>query len=91
MYFKEDEDRSVEGEKGASGKEDSLVDVTTPADIPAYYSRCTCIHTHSANKRMCTYAQCTYICAQIHTCTLVCVCLCVQTCVSLCIFTISVW
>ncbi|XP_065883835.1 retinoblastoma-binding protein 5 homolog [Dysidea avara] len=34
----EDEDRSVEGEKGASGKEDNFVDVITPADIPAYYS-----------------------------------------------------
>ena len=34
----------MEGEKGASGKEDSIVDVTTPADIPAYYSRYTPVH-----------------------------------------------
>ena len=35
----EDEDKSVEGDKDNAGKEDAVVDVVTPADIPAFYSR----------------------------------------------------
>ena len=41
-YFpdtQEDEDKSVEGDKDNAGKEDAMVDVVTPADIPAFYSR----------------------------------------------------
>ena len=35
----EDEDKSVEGDRDTAGKEDGTVDVVTPADIPAFYSR----------------------------------------------------
>ena len=41
-YFpniQEDEDKSVEGDRDNAGKEDAIVDVVTPADIPAFYSR----------------------------------------------------
>lgn len=37
--MQEDEDKSVEGDRENAGKEDAVVDVVTPADIPAFYSR----------------------------------------------------
>ena len=35
----EDEDESVEVDKDNAGREDTIVDVVTPADIPTFYSR----------------------------------------------------